>query len=172
MPHKIVTLDSGRRQQFQTGAQRDEQTDKPRFDLIPLDALDLLQELESGVAMEVDRTQPPITGWCDASEVRVALIPALALNRLGGLYHRGAVKYGENNYQKGIPLARIYASLFRHVIAWKAGDTSEDHLAAIAWNAIALMFTENAIAEGALPAALADAGPLTNEGSPDEPRTV
>ena len=164
MSHKIVTLDSGHRQQFQTGAQRDEQTDKPRFDLIPLDALDILQRWEGGAPFEVDQSNPPITGWCDPRDVRIDLIPALALNRLGGLYHRGAVKYGDNNYQKGIPLARIYASLFRHLIAWKAGDTSEDHLAAIAWNAIALMFTENAVAEGKLLAELADAGPMTNGG--------
>ena len=70
------------------------------------------------------------------------------------------MKYNDNNWQKGIPLSRVYASLLRHTIQWAAGDTSEDHLAAIAWNAATLMWTETAITNDLLPTELADAGPL------------
>ncbi len=157
----FITLDSGHRQQFGTGAQRDTQEGKPRFDLIPLPVLDALQQAFGGAPLEADDTNPPITGFCLEDECRYDLIPEIALNRLAGLYHRGALKYDDNNWQKGIPLLRVYASLRRHTEYWYAGDTSEDHLAAIIWNAITIMWTEWAIAEGLLPEELADAGPLS-----------
>lgn len=71
---------------------------------------------------------------------RYDLIPAEGLRRLADLYARGAEKYDENNWQKGQPYSRVYASLFRHMMAWREGDKSEDHLAAVAWNAFALMW--------------------------------
>jgi hypothetical protein len=37
-------------------------------------------------------------------------------------------------------MSRTWESLERHVQAYKDGDQSEDHLAAIAWNAFALMW--------------------------------
>ena len=73
---------------------------------------------------------------------RYDLIPVEGLRRLADLYARGAEKYDENNWQKGQPYSRVYASLFRHLIAWREGDRAEDHLAAVAWNAFALMWYE------------------------------
>jgi hypothetical protein len=73
---------------------------------------------------------------------RYDLIPTEGLRRLAKLYTRGAVKYGDNNWQKGQPLSRAYASLFRHLIQWREGDRTEDHMAAVAWNAMAIMFYE------------------------------
>ncbi len=95
--------DSGKRQDFDTGARRDTQDDKPRYDLIPLS-------------------------------------PML---RLAMHYTNGAVKYGEHNWTKGMPVSRFYASMFRHMISWAEGDRTEDHLAAVAWNAFALMHFED-----------------------------
>lgn len=74
---------------------------------------------------------------------RYDLIPVQPLKRLADLYMRGAIKYDDNNWQKGQPYSRAYASLFRHMIAWREGDRSEDHLAAVAWNAFALMWYED-----------------------------
>lgn len=98
-----VTKDSGAREQFNTGMQRDTQDGKPRFDLIPTESL----------------------------------------RRLADLYARGAIKYDEWNWAKGQPFSRVYASLYRHMIQWREGDRSEDHLAAVAWNAFALMYYED-----------------------------
>lgn len=92
--------DSGKRQEFETGAKRDTQDGK----------------------------------------VLYGLIPPYPLKRLAQHYTNGAVKYGENNWTKGIPMSRTWESLERHVQAYKEGDDSEDHLAAIAWNAFALMW--------------------------------
>jgi hypothetical protein len=87
---------------------------------------------------------------------RYGLIPTGPLRRLAELYARGAEKYGEHNWQKGMPLSRVYESLYRHLIQWRDGDRDEDHLAAVAWNAFTLMAYEWMIAKGQLPATLDD----------------
>ena len=95
----FVVKDSGKRQQFGTGAQRDTQDDKPRYDLIP----------------------------------------SKALERLAYVYARGAQKYDENNWMKGIPFQRALASAERHLQQYKQGDKEEDHLAQAAWNIFAIL---------------------------------
>lgn len=89
------------------------------------------QSFETGMVRDTQDGKP-----------RYDLIPVQSLKRLADLYARGAIKYDDNNWQKGQPYSRAYASLFRHVIAWREGDRSEDHLAAVAWNAFALMWYE------------------------------
>jgi len=70
---------------------------------------------------------------------RPDLISPFALTRLAKHYENGAKKYGDRNYEKGMKFSRYTASMFRHIIAWMKGDELEDHLAAIAWNAFAIM---------------------------------
>ncbi len=101
---------------FSTGAQRDTQTSKLRYDLIPIGALEALAKV----------------------------------------YTDGAVKYGDNNWQKGMPFKRVYASLLRHVFAWAAGDTTERHMANAAWNCFALLHYEDMVELGVLPPELDD----------------
>ena len=72
-------------------------------------------------------------------KLRYDLIPTFALKRLAGLYTRGAQKYGEHNWQKGMPYSRFLASLERHLHQWKQGETDEDHMTAVAWNALAII---------------------------------
>lgn len=112
----FLTLDSGQREPFTTGAVRDTQEGKPRFELIPV----------------------------------------APLKRLADLYARGALKYGEHNWQKGMPFTRVLASLLRHAYAYIEGERTEDHLAAVAWNAFALMTYEDSISKGKLSADLDD----------------
>lgn len=81
---------------------------------------------------------------CDTREGkgRFDLIPAGPLSRLAGVYERGAAKYSDNNWKKGIPMSRRLDSAFRHLNQYKGGDRSEDHLAQAAWNCFALMWYE------------------------------
>ncbi len=95
-------------------------------------------------------------------KLRWDLLPLDPVARVVGLYTRGAIKYGEGNWQKGQPLSRTYASLFRHLTQWRMGDRDEDHLAAVAWNAFALMYYEDAILAGKLPRSLDDLGLFPN----------
>lgn len=89
------------------------------------------QEFETGMVRDTQTGKP-----------RYDLIPVGPLRRLADLYARGAEKYDDNNWQKGQPYSRAYASLFRHLIAWREGERTEDHLAAVAWNAFTLMWYE------------------------------
>lgn len=113
----FITKDSGKREEFSTGARRDVQQGKPRFDLLP--------------------------------------VPAL--RRLADLYGRGAAKYGDRNWEKGMPFSRVYASALRHLFAWAEGvQDGEDHLAGAAFNLLALIFYDEQITKGLLPQELRD----------------
>jgi hypothetical protein len=90
---------------------------------------------------------------------RFDLVPTDALRRLAGLYERGAVKYGERNWEKGQPLMRYVDSALRHLNCLVAGEPTEDHAAAVAWNAFGYMHTLAEIEAGRLPAELDDRPP-------------
>lgn len=99
-----VTKDSGKRESYDSGMQRDVQDGKARFDLL----------LPLGVP------------YGDQFFTRVA-----------GLLARGSEKYGERNWEKADgseELARFQASGLRHFHQWMAGETDEDHAAAVVFN--------------------------------------
>lgn len=79
-----------------------------------------------------------------------------AMRRLYQLLERGADIYGARNYQKGMSMDRSIGSLERHVNDYKTGDTKEDHLAAIMFNAMVLIDTEERIKLGLAPKELND----------------
>jgi hypothetical protein len=80
-------------------------------------------------------------------KLRYDLIPAGPLGRLAAVYTRGAAKYGDRNYEKGIPVMRCYASLMRHLQNWlqrKPGvEATDDDMAQVVWNAFAIMFYQD-----------------------------
>lgn len=79
---------------------------------------------------------------------RYGLIPPLPKRRLAMLYTRGAYKYDDWNWAKGMPFSEFIESLERHLEAYKLGEADEDHLAAICFNAMAIMhFEEMGITE-------------------------
>lgn len=85
-------------------------------------------------------------------------IPPEAIRRLAKRYEDGEAKYpdadGVPNWMRGIPLSRYFDSAMRHLLAAAEGDTSEDHLGAVLWNAAGWIWTEDAIAAGRLPSSL------------------
>lgn len=89
-------------------------------------------------------------------KLRYDLIPPFLLAEFAQHYTTGAEKYSDRNWEKGQPLTRIYASLMRHIQAWANGQTDENHLMAVAWNAFAIRFTEDGIKNGTLPKELDD----------------
>lgn len=90
------------------------------------------QEFQTGMVRDVQHGKP-----------RYDLIPVGPLTRVANLYARGADKYEEWNWVKGQPYSRAYASMLRHVMSWRSGDKEEDHLAAVIFNAMALMYYED-----------------------------
>lgn len=89
-------------------------------------------------------------------KTRPDLIPHELTRRLGDLLGKGAEKYGERNWESGQPLSRVMASLKRHLLQIEEGDTSEDHMAAVVFGIMVFMHHLPRIADGRLPAALAD----------------
>ena len=76
-------------------------------------------------------------------KLRMSLLPQQELKRVMKRYLDGAETYGENNWLKGMPHSALYDSAQRHLMQWWSKDSSEDHLAAAAWNIICLMQLEN-----------------------------
>lgn len=70
---------------------------------------------------------------------RFDLISPFALARLARWYELGAKKYSDRNWERGIPFSRYLDSAMRHLNKFLMGATDEDHLAAAAWNVMAIM---------------------------------
>jgi len=94
----------------------------------------------------------------DAAEnkSRPDLISPYFMMRVGEHLDKGARKYAERNWEKGMPISRCIASLERHLNQYKMGLTDEDHLAAISCNIIFIIHYEEMIKRGLLPEELAD----------------
>lgn len=87
---------------------------------------------------------------------RFDLIWSVFIRRLAALMERGAEKYGDWNWSKGQPVMRSVDSLLRHTYAVVDRMDDEDHLAAIAFNAMSIMYVLAAIKLGKLPPELDD----------------
>lgn len=76
---------------------------------------------------------------------RYDLVPLGPLKRLAELMARGAVKYGDRNWEKAnsqVEVERMKGSALRHLYQFIAGETDEDHGAAAVFNIFAAMETE------------------------------
>jgi hypothetical protein len=85
---------------------------------------------------------------------RPDLISPFAEERQGHWLRMGAKRYAERNWELGMPFSRCVASLRRHIMKYQQGLRDEDHLAAIMFNAMALIHYEEMIERGVLPAEL------------------
>lgn len=83
-------------------------------------------------------------------------IPPIALRKLAKRFEDGSLKYAKDNWMLGINLSHYQDSLTRHTLAWSEGDETEDHAGAILWNAVAMVWTDEQIKAGKLPAELDD----------------
>lgn len=128
MPNFDQVMSTGKEhQKFDSGSKRDSAQGKGRPDLLPVHAL-----FRIGKA-------------CDPN-----IIPIHGIIRLAVHYENGAVKYGDRNWELGQPFSRYIASGFRHLQKWVGGAREEDHLAAVAWNAAAIIDHEERIKRGLL----------------------
>lgn len=85
---------------------------------------------------------------------RYDLLPREAIHRLAQLFERGAIKYADRNWEKGMPLSCFINSGLRHGFQAGAGQLDEDHLIAAAWNFLCAATIHQRIQEGKLPAEL------------------
>lgn len=91
---------------------------------------------------------------------RFDLITPFAMRRVARHYEGGAIKYNDRNWEKGLPIMRYLDSAERHINDLKAaillGEQTEDHAAAIAWNMLCFIHTEEMLKIGRLPKELDD----------------
>lgn len=74
-----------------------------------------------------------------AGKGRFDLLSPIALRRLAGVMERGATKYGDHNWEKGMPFSCFVDSALRHINQFISGKDDEDHLAQAAFNIFALI---------------------------------
>ena len=100
--------------------------------------------VESGLADSGTRREFASGAVRDVAEGkgRCDLLPAVAILRLARHFERGAIKYSDRNWEKGIPIHSFIDSAIRHTMKYLDGQHDEDHLCAAAWNLICAMWTE------------------------------
>lgn len=138
--------DSGERREFDTGAVRDIQEGKGRPTLMPLRVVSKLLGKQTG-----DYIFQSIAGFTESSETRflyAALLKFVSIAYNGEAetmiletaihFEEGAKKYGDNNWQKGIPVNCYLDSAIRHYLKYRRGDKDENHAAAFCWNLMCL----------------------------------
>ena len=152
----MTIKDSGNRREFNTGAVRDMQEGKGRCDLMPLrqvadcfvetnrlnyiiltsiaGAQECIREKEYSLAYETcERVIMLFTGKCRLSLAELFL-------EVSKHYEEGAKKYGEYNWQKGIPFNSYIDSAVRHYLKYVAHYDDERHDRAFVWNMLGLMY--------------------------------
>lgn len=142
-------LDSGVRREFETGAVRDIVEGKGRFDLMPLDALSMVLNGDTVIAAIWRYIETESVGYL-ACAVRYfaqsieRTVPGLMLD-VAKHFEDGAQKYGENNWQKGLPESCYIDSAIRHYMKYLDGWDDEPHDRAFVWNLMCLIWTHDHI---------------------------
>ena len=144
-------LDSGTRREFESGAVRDIQEGKGRCDLLPLDVVaEFLVQMKSINEGYVIYSINEFTTTGDFTYLITALDafcklhnfePETMLLEVSKHFEEGCNKYGENNWQKGIPVHCYIDSAVRHYLKFLREDTDEPHDRAFCWNILCAIWT-------------------------------
>jgi hypothetical protein len=78
----------------------------------------------------------------DKKGVRYGLISPIGMRRLAETYAEGAGKYGDCNWELGMPISDIMDHVIAHCYSYLAGNRGEDDLAHAAWGLFAAMHME------------------------------
>ena len=161
--------DSGNRTKFESGAVRDIQEGKGRCDLLPLDIIDLWCDdglqctlyyvgeylKKKGSTDFFQLVLDEFTAEHQADKifadgvvkcVKTEFVPLeqyrwnLVLE-VAKHFEEGAKKYGDRNWEKGIPCDRYIDSAVRHYCKWRAGWDDEPHDRAFIWNIVCCEWT-------------------------------
>lgn len=155
--------DSGERREFETGAVRDIAEGKGRFDLMPLSEMaslfgkdhriyGIIMDLSCMLDFSSRSSEPFVTNaiynfvaYCKDKDFEDVSIGDIAEYMLEVAIHfeEGAKKYGEHNWEKGLPLESYIDSATRHLMKHVSGMTDERHDRAFIWNVLAYAYTVN-----------------------------
>lgn len=154
-------LDSGARREFGTGAVRDIQEGKGRCDLLPLDVVatiirdelvDQIYSFQQTGDVSYLYTALEMFEWHWGRNVECAedlILASVSTNykqstmclEVSIHFEEGAKKYGENNWQRGIPVHCYIDSAVRHYLKFLRGDKDEPHDRAFCWNIMCAIWT-------------------------------
>jgi hypothetical protein len=87
---------------------------------------------------------------------RYDLLPPEGIRRIALHFENGAKKYGDRNWEKGMPLTIYLDSALRHIFKILEGLDDEDHAAAACWNMLCFITIQERIEKGKLPKELDD----------------
>lgn len=137
--------DSGDRTEFSSGAVRDMHEGKGRCDLMPLDvvATSMFDKILCHIA-DFQENGDYAHLYCALADV--GNLPAFNGQPTMFLeaaihFEQGAKKYGEQNWQNGIPVKSYIDSAVRHYLKWRRGDNDERHDRAFVWNIMCAIWT-------------------------------
>jgi hypothetical protein len=150
-----VIKDSGERREFETGAVRDIQEGKGRCDLLPLmQVAELIASMTTPDVIISDIAQYQRTknavyllDAIKAFSTKLGWSTETAMLEVSKHFEQGCQKYGERNWEKGIPEHCYIDSAIRHYLKWRDGWTDEPHDRAVLWNLMCLWWTHENITE-------------------------
>ena len=146
-------VDSGTRRDFGTGAVRDMAEGKGRMDLLPWDVLEgWIDDGKSEAAGRFIRCMAmAMRGEYQTVSIDVAIHSFVELAFAGNRYtaileyakhmEAGCAKYGDRNWEHGIPVNVYLDSALRHFIKYVRGDDDERHDRAVLWNLWCCLWT-------------------------------
>lgn len=133
-----MILDSGNRREFETGAVRDMAVGKGRCDLMPLEVVRIILGHDEIIYflsefMKSYSTHNLYSALTEFAETHYEDEETMLLE-VAKHFEQGALKYGENNWQKGLPSSCYIDSAIRHYLKFLRGDEDEPHDRAFVWN--------------------------------------
>ena len=144
--------DSGDRTEFETGAVRDMREGKGRCDLMPLEVVanyicecndktdDILWAIRE---FQKSNSTSYLYSALNSFDVRHYGNYCTMFLEVAKHFEEGAKKYGESNWQKGIPVHCYIDSAVRHYLKWLRGDKDEPHDRAFVWNLMCCIWEVN-----------------------------
>ena len=147
-----MIIDSGNRTEYPTGAVRDTKEGKGRCDLMPLNVVaDFMNDEVLELIYDFQQNNSNLLVlYCALEKIckrnydefdngipkKSNMLLDVSLH-----YEEGALKYGEYNWQKGIPIQSYIDSATRHYLKHLRRDSDENHLRAFVWNILCLIWT-------------------------------
>lgn len=138
--------DSWNRRKFESGAVRDIDSGKGRCDLAPLDSIGYV--LGDTILIKINTYVPDGNKTCLVDAIKEFSCRYFndmytAMLEVSKHYENGCEKYGERNWEKGIPLHSYIDSAVRHYFKFMRGDDDEPHNRAFLWNLLGALWTQD-----------------------------
>lgn len=78
----------------------------------------------------------------DTQDVRYDLVSPIGLEAVARACAEGAEKYGDYNWEKGMPVHDLLNHVLRHINLFLSGDREDDHLGHAAWGCMAAVHSD------------------------------